>query len=115
MNAGPTSAWALANPSTVNEPRERVPTCPVAEVITLLRHEESIRQCIVTQVLPLGSVLSDLLSAGGCKGTRRDLRNLVWTTCRCGWLQLSWISSTFKRRASPTRKPELASRPINAT
>src|SRR6516165_589880 len=65
MNAGPASAWALANPSTVSEPRERVSTCPIAEVITLLRHEESIRQCIVTQVLPLGSVLSDLVSAGG--------------------------------------------------
>jgi hypothetical protein len=73
MKAGPTSAWALANPNTVSEPTERVPTRPIAEVITLLRHEESIRQCIVTQVLPLGSVLSDLLSAGGVQRNQTRL------------------------------------------
>jgi hypothetical protein len=76
MNAGPTSAWALANPSTVSEPRERVPTCPIAEVTTLLRHEESIRQCIITQTLPLGSVLSDLLSAGGVQRNQTRLAEL---------------------------------------
>jgi hypothetical protein len=73
MNARSASAGALANPNTVSKPREGLVTCPIAEVSTPLRHEESIRQRIVAQALPLDSVLSDLLGARGMQRNQTRL------------------------------------------
>src|SRR5690349_21605428 len=63
MNARSASAGAFADPGTLSEPREGLVTCLIAEVSTPLRHEESIRERIVAQALPFGSVLGDLLGA----------------------------------------------------
>ena len=73
MNARSASAGTLANPSTVSKPREGLVTCVIAKVSTPLRHEESIRQRIVAQALPLGSVLSDLLGARGMQRNQTRL------------------------------------------
>jgi hypothetical protein len=115
MNAWPSRAGALANACTVNQAGERVPAGPIAEVITLLGDEESIGERIVAQALAVGRILREVLSAGGMQRNQSDLRNLVWITWRCGWPSPNRTSCTFKRSASPTRKPQLANSPIKAT
>jgi hypothetical protein len=90
MNARSASAGTLANPGTVSKSREGLVTRLIAKVSTPLRHEESIRQSIVAQNLPVGSVLSYLLDVR-CFRRAKATPQCVGSGQGEGWSRGNWF------------------------